>query len=126
MAASYPPSAGVARLSPGGEGQPGAMQHPVRVAAAIAAVAAAAAALAWRALWHEPRHGRLRRRTLRLPRWPTELSGLRVAVISDLHAGAPHVDEARLERLVAAVNRRRPDLVVLLGDFVDPTVKLGT
>jgi uncharacterized protein len=103
------------------------MQHPIRVAAAAAAaVAAAAAALAWRALWHEPRHGRLRRRTLRLPRWPAELSGLRVAVISDLHAGAPHVGEARVERLVAAVNRRRPDLVVLLGDFVDPTVKLGT
>ena len=102
------------------------MRPSVRAATAATIIVAAGAALAWRALWHEPRRGRLRRRTLRLPRWPDELAGLRVAVISDLHAGAPHVDEARIARLVAAVNRRRPDLVVLLGDFVDPDVKLGS
>jgi predicted MPP superfamily phosphohydrolase len=102
------------------------MRRRAHAATAATIVATAGAALAWRALWHEPRHGRLRRRTLRLPRWPGELAGLRVAVISDLHAGAPHVGEARIARLVAAVNRRRPDLVVLLGDFVDPEVKLGS
>jgi uncharacterized protein len=91
-----------------------------------AGAAAAGGALAWRALWHEPRHGRFRARTLRLPHWPPALAGLRVAVIADLHTGAPHVGEERLERLVAAVNRRRPDLVVLLGDYVDPGVRLGT
>ncbi len=91
-----------------------------------AAVAAGGAALGWRALWHEPRHDRLRARTLRLPAWPPELAGLRVAVIADLHAGAPHVDGPRLARIVAAVNRRRPDLVALLGDYVDPEVHLGT
>jgi predicted MPP superfamily phosphohydrolase len=102
------------------------MRSSVRAATAAATVAAGGAALAWRALWHEPRRDRLRRRTLRLARWPAELAGVRVAVISDLHAGAPHVDEPRVARLVAAVNRSRPDLVVLLGDFVDSHVKLGS
>ena len=85
-------------------------------------VALAAAALALWALWIEPRRVLLRRRTLRVPRWPAELAGLTVGVISDLHAGAPHVDERKVERLVARLARAKPDLVVLLGDYVDPEV----
>jgi predicted MPP superfamily phosphohydrolase len=85
----------------------------------------AGAALATWALWFEPRRLVVRRRTLRLPRWPDALDGLTVAVLSDLHAGAPHVKEDRIERLVARVNREAPDLVVLLGDVIDPAVKLG-
>jgi uncharacterized protein len=96
------------------------------VAAGAGAVTAAAAALGWRALWHEPRSGVVRERELALPRWPAALAGLRVALISDLHTGAPHVDEERLEGLVAAVNARAPDLVLLLGDYIDPTVRFGS
>jgi predicted MPP superfamily phosphohydrolase len=92
----------------------------------VGAVGGLAAAVAWRALWQEPRSDRIRERTLALERWPGALAGLRVAVISDLHAGAPHVDAERLRRLVRAVNRRAPDLVVLLGDFVDPDVHGGS
>lgn len=102
------------------------MPRPGRLAAAGAAAAGAAvAAIAWRALWQEPRSDRIRERDLALPGWPTDLAGLRVALMSDFHAGAPHVREERLERLVAAVNARRPDLVLLLGDFIDPTVPFG-
>ena len=102
------------------------MPRPGRAAAAGAAAAgAAAAAIAWRALWQEPRSDRIRERDLALPGWPVELAGLRVALLSDLHAGAPHVREERLERLVAAVNARRPDLVLLLGDYIDPGVPFG-
>jgi predicted MPP superfamily phosphohydrolase len=99
-------------------------RHRAAIAGAVAG--ALAAALAWRALWQEPRTERIRELELRLPRWPPELDGLRVALISDLHTGAPHVDERRIERLVAAVNERAPDVVVLLGDFVDPKVRGGT
>jgi uncharacterized protein len=103
------------------------MDRRARAATAGAALAgAAAAAVAWRALWHEPHHGRVRERALALPRWPAELDGLRVALISDLHAGAPHVDERRIERLVAAVGPHAPDLIVLLGDFIDPNVRGGS
>jgi uncharacterized protein len=96
-----------------------------RIAIAGAAAGALAAAVGWRALWQEPRAERVRERELELPRWPAELDGLRVALISDLHAGAPHVDEERIERLVDAVRPRNADLIVLLGDFIDPKVRGG-
>ncbi len=86
------------------------------------AVLVALCALAIWALWIEPRRGVVRRRTLRLPHWPATLDGLIVALVGDLHAGAPHVDADRVRRLVAAVNRRRPELVLLAGDFVDDEV----
>lgn len=77
-------------------------------------------------VWFGPRRVVVRRRTLRLPLWPPALAGLRVAVLADLHAGAPHVDEDKVERLVREINRTRADLVVLLGDYVDPSVAFGT
>jgi predicted MPP superfamily phosphohydrolase len=88
-------------------------------------VAAAAAALAAWGLWFEPRRIVVRRPTLRLPRWPARLAGLRVAVISDLHAGAPHVKADAVARVVAKVNAARPDVVLLLGDYVDEHVAFG-
>ena len=85
------------------------------------ALGACAALAAWAALV-EPRVVLVRRSTLKLPRWPRSLQGLRVAVVADLHAGGPHVGERRLEQVVDRVNRARPDLVVLLGDYVDPVI----
>ena len=45
------------------------------------------------------------------------LKGLRVAVISDLHAGAPHIDLAKIDKIVAMTNAERPDLILLTGDY---------
>jgi predicted MPP superfamily phosphohydrolase len=44
---------------------------------------------------------------------------LTVAVISDTHVGGPHVDAARMGRIVKRINALRPELVVLLGDYVN-------
>jgi uncharacterized protein len=41
-----------------------------------------------------------------------------IAALSDTHVGGPHVNAERVERIVQRVNALRPDLVVLLGDFV--------
>lgn len=43
---------------------------------------------------------------------------LTIAAIGDTHVGSPHVDAARMGRIVARVNELRPELVVLLGDYV--------
>jgi predicted MPP superfamily phosphohydrolase len=42
---------------------------------------------------------------------------LRVAAIGDTHVGGPHVDSARIARIVHEINALHPDLVVLLGDY---------
>lgn len=87
--------------------------------AALSAGALAAAGLAGWGLWIEPRRLVVRREELRLPRWPDALDGLRVAVVSDLHAGVPHVGLDRVGEVVAAVNAPSPDLVCLVGDYLD-------
>jgi predicted MPP superfamily phosphohydrolase len=89
-------------------------------------VVAAAAALAAYATVVEPRMLVVRRHDLRLPQWPAELDGLRVALISDLHAGAPHAGLERIAQVAARVRREAPDLALLLGDFIDPVVPLGS
>jgi len=69
---------------------------------------------------------RLSSHSLTPSRWPPQLDGLRVAVIADLHTGAPHVSLSKVERVVARVNRERPDLIALLGDYVDRRVTGAT
>jgi predicted MPP superfamily phosphohydrolase len=49
--------------------------------------------------------------------WPRGLK-LSVALIADPHCGGPHTPLARLSRAVAMANAQRPDLVVLLGDYL--------
>lgn len=44
---------------------------------------------------------------------------LTIAAIGDTHVGGPHVDAARMERIVKRINALRPDLVVLLGDYAN-------
>ena len=95
------------------------------VAAGAGAASAFVAGLAAWSLWIEPRRVVVRRVTLDLPRWPSRWDGFRIALISDLHAGAPHVDLDRVARVVELAQREKPDLVALLGDYVDPEVAFG-
>lgn len=66
----------------------------------------------------EPNRLVVREQTIQIDNWPKELSGLRIAVISDIHAGSPFIDESKMRRIVAETNQTKPDLIVLLGDFV--------
>ncbi len=98
--------------------RPGALVAAGGVAGGLAAVAG------W-ARWVEPRRLRLPELELTLPHWPSRLDGLRVAVIADLHAGGPHVGADRVSAVVDAVRAARPDLVALVGDYVDADVAGG-
>src|SRR5206468_3478861 len=73
-------------------------------------------ALALHAFWLEPDSLRLARYDVQLYR--AGLSNMRIAVISDLHAGAPYIDQAKIERVVEMTNATKPDLVLLTGDYV--------
>jgi uncharacterized protein len=77
----------------------------------------AAALVAW-AVLIEPGWVVTRESRLPIARWPAALGPLRIVAISDLHTGAPHVTVGKVEDVVARVNAARPDLVVLLGDYV--------
>ena len=50
--------------------------------------------------------------------WPQSAPPLRIAVISDIHAGAPHIDKTKLETIVRRINAEQPDIILLLGDYV--------
>ncbi len=57
--------------------------------------------------------------------WPAAIPPLKIAVIGDLHVGAPHIDLPKLDDVVAASNGLQPDLVLLLGDYVIQGVLFG-
>jgi predicted MPP superfamily phosphohydrolase len=80
---------------------------------------AAAAALAAWAGWIEPRRLVVRREPIPLGSWPPGLDGLRAGVVADVHAGVPHMGRDAIARAVDRLNAERPDIALLLGDYVD-------
>jgi predicted MPP superfamily phosphohydrolase len=84
--------------------------------------AAAAAAGLWWVGWHEPRRLVVTEHTLEPPGWPQSLDGLRVGLLSDLHAGLGYTDAARITAAAELLNGQRPDVVCLLGDYLDSTL----
>jgi uncharacterized protein len=69
--------------------------------------------------WVEPRRLVVNRMRLELPRWPAAHAGLRVGVLTDLHAGVLHAGEDAIARWLERMNAEAPDLVLLGGDFTD-------
>src|SRR5260370_18300157 len=53
----------------------------------------------------------------RLQNWPEDLE-LTIAVIADIHACYPWMAEERVGDIVDLANAQKPDLTVLLGDYV--------
>ncbi|MBV8661460.1 MAG: metallophosphoesterase [Hyphomicrobiales bacterium] len=51
------------------------------------------------------------------PRWPDTLP-LKIAVVADIHACYPWMSEERIGSIVDLANAQKPDLTVVLGDFV--------
>lgn len=88
----------------------------LRIALAAALVVTALLA-AW-AFWLEPASLTVRRVSLAVPGWRAEHAGLKVALLTDLHVGAPHMSLERLRRVVERTNAEAPDVVLITGDFV--------
>lgn len=68
----------------------------------------------------EPRQLVVRQVDLKVLGWDSKLDGLKIAILSDIHAGSNYVTKDRLRQIVSVVNKADPDLVVILGDFVSP------
>jgi predicted MPP superfamily phosphohydrolase len=65
----------------------------------------------------EPRWLELRRATVHLRDLPRSLEGLRIGVLTDLHAGGGGTSLGTVRRAAAMVMAERPDLIALTGDF---------
>lgn len=60
----------------------------------------------------------VREQTIQIENWPRELSGLRVAVIADIHVDNWFVNDKKLRSIVERTNQLQPDLIVILGDYM--------
>ena len=76
-----------------------------------------AVAIAGDSLLLEPSRPRIVRRDFVLPRWPEQMNGFTIALLSDFHYD-PYFSVHPLRRAIPLVNGLRPDLIVLTGDFV--------
>lgn len=64
---------------------------------------------------------KIRRVKVPLTKLSLQGTGFRIAQLSDIHVG-PTVGKAFVERMVAATNALKPDLIAITGDLVDGTV----
>lgn len=88
------------------------------LARATYAYAAAGLGLSAYGIWNAERLPVVTRRTLFFPDLPAGLDGLRIAHLSDVHAGI-HMERDKMEAIVAQTNALRPDLIVQTGDMID-------
>ncbi len=95
-----------------------------RVMRGVAAVGVSCFAGAAYAFGVEP-HFRLgvTRYALRLPGWRG--APMSIAALADIHACEPWMPASRIAAIVARANALKPDLVVLLGDFVSSLHRFG-
>jgi predicted MPP superfamily phosphohydrolase len=87
----------------------------LRLAWTLAGLALVAYGLGVWAFLIEPRLLVVRQVTIESPAWRGP--PVRLGLISDTHVAAPHVDPARVARVVARMNAQHPDAVLLLGDY---------
>jgi len=88
------------------------------LARATYAYAAAGAALSTYGIWNAERLPDVTRRTLLFSDLPPGLDGLRLLHLSDVHAGI-HMEQDKMQALVAQANALAADLIVQTGDMID-------
>ena len=91
-----------------------------RIKIGIVVILLGLAALAIWSFLIEPNRLIVHQETIKIDNWPDELSGLRIALIADIHTGAPFINDQKLQQIVSTTNALNPDLIVLLGDYMAP------
>jgi len=82
------------------------------------AYGAAGATFSTYGIWNAERLPEVTRRTLTFPGLPAGLDGLRLLHLSDVHAGV-HMEQDKMQALVAQANALGADLIVQTGDMID-------
>jgi len=94
------------------------LQWQKRVRVALMAVVVFAASLVFWGFFVEPNRLITRHETIQIDNWPRELNDLRIAVLSDIHAGGAFIDERKLRTIVERTNEMQPEMIVILGDYI--------
>src|SRR6266545_2762358 len=87
------------------------------LARATYAYAAAGLGVSAYGIWSAERLPAITRRTLLFPDLPPGLNGIRIAHLSDVHAGI-HMSEEKMRAIVAQTNALGADLIVQTGDMI--------
>lgn len=107
-------------------GKPALLQGPTRRLFVSRMVAGAAAAAAVGTVGYGTygvlRGPRVKRVTVPLAKLPRSAHGFRIAVVSDVHLG-PILGRGFAQKVVDTINATQPDLIAVVGDLVDGTVK---
>ena len=98
--------------------RPTALSRRQFLARATYAYAAAGLGVSAYGIWSAERLPSITRRTLLFPDLPPGLDGIRIAHLSDVHAGI-HMSEEKMRAIVAQTNALDADLIVQTGDMID-------
>ena len=104
------------RLGTGPTAKISRWQKMVRISSAI--IALVLFGMVFWGVLIEPNRLIVHQETIQIDNWPAELSGLRIALIGDVHTGAWYIDDRKLQQIIELTNQQQPDLVVLLGDYM--------
>jgi predicted MPP superfamily phosphohydrolase len=89
-----------------------------RVRVGLASVLLLMASVLFWAFFVEPNRLVVRHPSIRIDNWPRELNDLRIAVLSDIHAGGAFIDERKLRTIVERTNQLQPEMIVIAGDYI--------
>jgi predicted MPP superfamily phosphohydrolase len=65
----------------------------------------------------------IRHARVAMPGWSRKAPPLHILLVSDIHVDGPDTPPARVRRMVGQINRLRPDLILIAGDFIgDKTI----
>ena len=57
--------------------------------------------------------------TVEHPDWPVTAPALRIGLLTDIHAVEPWMSAHRISGIVDQLNAQKPDVIMLLGDYVN-------
>ena len=104
-------------------GRPPVWPKPLRVT--LDAIILLLSLLAFWGFFIEPNRLIVREESIAMYNWPRELDGLKIAVISDIHAGGSFINDKKLHTIVDRTNALHPDLIVILGDYMSSNGRIS-
>ena len=91
---------------------------PKRIRVALASIPLIIGLLVFWGFFIEPNRLIVNYETIQINNWPTQLNGLKIAVLADIHAGGAFIDQDKLRLIVKRTNELNPDIIVILGDYI--------